>query len=195
MHGPRRSLVAQNYVDVINVGAHQVEVLPKIQGDVSQVRHNLARMVATTLRLALHSDDQTQVARVDQTVLDAMARLFCDELWKALRQGPVRRYETHEDNLVVLRGRLNVNQQIRHNLARPERFPIPQEPLIYIIRSACCSGMLVMRQILASLERRQRMNRNEALGVPQVARLFKFAEPTLSQLLLTAALALTTWAW
>jgi 5-methylcytosine-specific restriction enzyme subunit McrC len=121
VHGPRRSLVAQNYVGVINLGAHQVEILPKIEGDVSQVRHNLARMVATTLRLALHSDNQTQVDRVDQTVLDAMARLFCDELWKAVRQGLIRRYETHEDNLVVLRGRLNVNQQIRYNLARPDR--------------------------------------------------------------------------
>lgn len=34
-----------------------------------------------------------------------------------------------------------------------------------------------------------------ALGVPQVATLFKFAAPSISLLAMTAALALTTWAW
>ncbi len=120
-HGPRHSLVAQNFVGVINLGNHQVEILPKIEGDVSQVRHNLARMVAATLGMTLHSDGQTQVGRVDETILDVMIRLFCEELWKAVRQGMVRRYEVHEENLVVLRGRLNVVQQLRHNSARPDR--------------------------------------------------------------------------
>lgn len=120
-HGPRGSLVAQNFVGVIDLGKHQVEVLPKIEGEVSQVRHNLASMVATTLGLTLHADAQTQVGRVNETVLEVMIRLFCEELWKAVRHGMVRRYEVHEDNLVVLRGRLNVGQQVRHNLARPDR--------------------------------------------------------------------------
>jgi len=120
-HGPKRSLVAQNFVGVINLGKHQVEVLPKIEGSVSQVRHNLASMVAATFGLTLHSGAQTQVGRVDETILDVMIRLFCEELWKALRQGMVRQYEVRSDNLVVLRGRLNVAQQLRHNLARADR--------------------------------------------------------------------------
>lgn len=121
VHGPRRSLQAQNFVGVINLGAHQVEVLPKIEGEASQVRHNLSRMVAATLGLSLHAEAPTQSGRVDRNILDVMVRLFCDRLWKAIRQGIVRRYIVNEDNLVVLRGRLNVGQQLRHNLARPDR--------------------------------------------------------------------------
>ena len=121
LHGPRGSLVAQNFVGVIHLGKHQIEVLPKIEGDVSQVRHNLASMVAATLGLTLLADAQTQVGRVNETVLDVMIRLYCEQLWKAVRQGMVRRYEACEDNLLVLRGRLSIGQQIRHNLARPDR--------------------------------------------------------------------------
>lgn len=120
-HGPKSSLVAQNFVGVINLGKHQVEVLPKIEGSVSQVRHNLASMVAATFGLTLHADAQTSVGRVNETILEVMIRLFCEELWKAIRQGMVRRYVSRDENLVMLRGRLDMPQQLRQNLSRPDR--------------------------------------------------------------------------
>lgn len=116
-----RTLVAQNFVGVVNLGRHQVEVLPKVEGDATKVQRNLARMVAATMGLTHYSFEESQVGRVEETFLDVMIGLFCSELWKALRQGIVRRYEIYEENLVVLRGRLSVSQQIRHNLGRPDR--------------------------------------------------------------------------
>jgi len=120
-HGPRNSLIAQNFVGVIHLGSFQVEVLPKVHADESQLRRNLVEMVAGTLKLKLHGGVAGQMERSSHSVLEALARLYCESLWQALHKGMVKRYETRRDNLVVLRGRLNVAQQLRHNLARPDR--------------------------------------------------------------------------
>lgn len=120
-HGPRLSLVAQNYVGVINLGRDQVEVLPKIEGDISQVRHNLVKMISIVLELELFDDDSSKVEKHSDSILEILIRLFCQKLWQCVRRGMVRRYEVRSENLTMLRGRLSVADQIRHNLARPDR--------------------------------------------------------------------------
>ncbi len=120
-HGPRRSLVAQNFVGVVNLGRDQVEILPKIEGEISQVRHNLAKMISVVLDLELFDDDSTKVDKHCESILEILVRLFCKKLWQCVRRGMVRCYETRSENLTMLRGRLSVTDQIRHNLARPDR--------------------------------------------------------------------------
>lgn len=120
-HGPRQSLVAQNFVGVINLGRDQIEVLPKIEGTVSQVRHNLARMISTVIDLELYDGDASKIEKSSDSILEILIRLFCEKLWHAIRRGMVRRYESRSENLNLLRGRLSVTDQIRQNLARPDR--------------------------------------------------------------------------
>lgn len=120
-HGPRLSLVAQNFVGVISLGRDQIEVLPKIEGEISQVRHNLAKMISVVLDLELYDDDATKVDNYSESILEILIRLFCQKLWQCVRRGMVRRYETRDENLTMLRGRLSVADQIRHNFARPDR--------------------------------------------------------------------------
>lgn len=120
-NGPRLSLVAQNFVGVVNIGHDQVEVLPKIEGDIPQVRHNLAKMIAVVLDLELYDQDSTKVERHNDSILEILIGLFCQKLWQCVRRGMVRRYESRSENLAMLRGRLSVSDQIRHNLARPDR--------------------------------------------------------------------------
>lgn len=120
-HGPRNSLIAQNFVGVIHLGSFQIEVLPKVHDDESRLRRNLVEMVAGTLKLKLHGSVAGQMERSSLSVLESLVRLYCELLWKALRKGIVKRYEIRQENLVVLRGRLNIAQQLRHNLARPDR--------------------------------------------------------------------------
>lgn len=120
-YGARNTLVARNFVGVVHLGAYQVEVLPKIGANDHRVRKSLLQMVASTLNLKLHGGELAQVERANQSILEVLIRLYCDLLWEAVHKGMVRRYESRQDNLVVLRGRLNVAQQLRHNLARPDR--------------------------------------------------------------------------
>ena len=120
-YGPKRDLVAQNFVGIINLGRDQVEILPKIEGDTSQVRHNLARMISTVMNLDLYDSDASKTNKSNDSILEIFIQLFCGKLWQAVRRGMVRRYESRSNNLTVLRGRLSVVDQIRHNLARPDR--------------------------------------------------------------------------
>ena len=120
-HGPRKSLVAQNFVGVINLGRDQIEILPKIECDDSQVRHNLAKMISAVLDLELYDEDATKVNKSSDSILEILIKLFCQKLWLCIHKGMVRRYQSRSENLTMQRGRLSVTEQIRHNLARPDR--------------------------------------------------------------------------
>ena len=120
-HGPRLSLVAQNFVGIVNLGRDQVEILPKIEGDVSQVRHNLAKMISVAMNLELYDADVSKVDKNSDSILEVLIRLFCQKLWQCVRRGMVRQYEIRNANLAMLRGRLSVPEQIRVNFGRPDR--------------------------------------------------------------------------
>lgn len=120
-YGPKQSLVAQKFVGIINLGRDQIEILPKIDCEAPQVRHNLARMISTVMNLELFDSDSSKTNKSNDGILEIFIQLFCGKLWHAVRRGMVRRYESRSDNLTVLRGRLAVVDQIRHNLARPDR--------------------------------------------------------------------------
>lgn len=120
-HGARNTLIAQNFVGVIHLNGWQVEVLPKIEAPQHRIRQNLLQMVACALNLQLHGGELASLDRASHSVLDVLIRLYCDLLWQAIHKGVVRRYQNQQDNLATLRGRLNITQQLRHNLARPDR--------------------------------------------------------------------------
>jgi 5-methylcytosine-specific restriction enzyme subunit McrC len=120
-HGPRSSFVAKNFVGVVCLGRDQIEVLPKIESETTQVRKNLSRMIATALSMDLHAAGTGQMDKTDDSVLEILVRLFCRHMWNMVRRGLVRKYLGRSENLSVLRGRLSVASQIRMNLSRPDR--------------------------------------------------------------------------
>ena len=117
-NGPRGSLVAQNFVGVVCLGRYQVEVLPKVGG---AMRKSLLPMIATTLDLVVDGHPSGHVAESEESILEPIIRMFCSELWTAVRRGIVHQYVKREENLVVMRGKLQVANQLRHNLARMDR--------------------------------------------------------------------------
>ena len=119
-HG-KKSLIAQQYVGVFQLGPHTVEVLPKIDGDDQSVRRNLVAMLAVALDLDLSEGEAARVATQNHGILEILIRLFCDKLFIQVKKGLVRRYEGREDNLSVLRGKLGIAEQVRLNAANPER--------------------------------------------------------------------------
>lgn len=122
-YGPHQSLVAQNFVGVINLGRDQVEVLPKIdglEGNDAQVRQNLAAMIARTYDLTLRDGDASKMNHPSESILEILIRLFCKQLWLEVHKGMLRSYEHRSATLNVLRGRLSVERQIRENSVRPD---------------------------------------------------------------------------
>lgn len=122
----KQTLIAQNFVGVINLGRDQVEVLPKIDGlgedkaGQAQVRQNLAAMIASTFDLTLRDGDASQMNSPSDSILEILIRLFCKQLWIEVHKGMLRSYVHRSETLNVLRGRLSVERQIRENSIRPD---------------------------------------------------------------------------
>lgn len=117
----RNTLIAQQYVGTFQLGAHTVEILPKIEGTDKEVRRNLVAMLAIVHDLDINEGGAAFVAVQNHGILEIMIRIFCDKLCAQLHRGLVRRYESREENLNVLRGRLGITEQVRLNSANPER--------------------------------------------------------------------------
>lgn len=122
----QHTLAAQQYVGTVQVGALTVEVLPKIEGggatpSDTAIRRSLVCMLMATLDLEIGEGDIAQIAVQRHGVLEILIRLFCDKLFAQVHRGLVRRYEAQEQNLSVLRGRVDVSKQLRLNVANPER--------------------------------------------------------------------------
>lgn len=115
------TLAAQQYVGVLQLGPHTIEVLPKVDGEAPNVRRNLVAMLAVALGLDISEGDVARVETQNHSVLEILIRLFCDKLFAQVHKGLVRRYEPREENLPVLRGKLAIAEQMRCNAAHPER--------------------------------------------------------------------------
>lgn len=148
------TISAQQYVGVVQIGALTVEVLPKIDGiNDTATRRNLVAMLAVAADLEIREGEVARVATQNHGILEILIRLFCDKLFAQVHRGLIRRYEGHQENIQVLRGRLGVTQQIRLNAGNPERlfchFDEFQEdnPLNQILKAAARFLLKVSRDL------------------------------------------------
>lgn len=147
------AVAAQQYVGVCQIGDLTVEVLPKIDVEVCHVRKNLVAMIAATVDLAIKDGGMAYVGTQSHCILEILIKLFSEKLFEQLRRGLVRRYETREENLSVLRGRLDVVQQMRVNIGNPERLYCRYQeflediPLNQVFKAAIRLLLKVTRQV------------------------------------------------
>lgn len=125
-HG-RKRLRARGVVGVIAAPGCQLEILPKIEGEgengVTNVtlRARLIHMLAVVHDLPIEVGAMTRLGWQRDTVLEILIRRFCNELTNAVRQGMPHHYLVHEDDLPVLRGRLNVTRQFSTLAVSPQK--------------------------------------------------------------------------
>jgi 5-methylcytosine-specific restriction enzyme subunit McrC len=123
-----RYLSAGQMVGVIAAPGCSLEILPKIdmvEPDPAlgrrTVRQRLVRMLDVALGLDIGSGSASSMATQAESLLDILIRLFADRLLSETRRGLPRAYFEHEDDLPVLRGRLNVQRQFTAHAVRPDR--------------------------------------------------------------------------
>ena len=115
-HG-RKSLRARGIVGVIAAPGCQLEILPKIEGigeanvTDATLRARLIHMLAVAYDLPIEAGALTRIGWQRDTILELLIRLFCARLMDAVRQGMLRRYLEHDDDLPALRGRLDSTRQ------------------------------------------------------------------------------------
>ena len=129
----REALICQNYVGVICLSnGDQIEILPKthkhsfdlIEPDSQTLggnRKNLVKMLQATSYLPYKSASSASLDIERMPLLDVFVRLFLNEVNILIKRGIARLYQTEDENLTYLKGKLLVSQQVRHNLVMKYR--------------------------------------------------------------------------
>ena len=124
-------LRARGMVGVVVAGDVALEILPKIDwADEDQNRTQLVHMIHDALGLRLDLSPGAPIATQDRTLLDAVIAAFVTRLEEAVRGGLARRYQTVNDDLAVLRGRLDVRRQYTALLTSPGRIACTFDELL-----------------------------------------------------------------
>ena len=116
-----RGLKAGQVVGILTTPGMTLEILPKIDGDKGKVRRALIHMLAVTRELPIADGELAALDTQRDDLLELLIRLFADRLLAAVRRGLHRRYCAHEEDLALLRGRLNVKRQFTHLVVRRDR--------------------------------------------------------------------------
>lgn len=125
-------LQARNYVGIIETRRGTVlEILPKVDlvedrgSDDDATRTVFLKMLRTYRGLRTAQFDETGISDLrDFNMLDVFVRKFLDDLVRLTRRGLARQYQSVEDNLQWLRGRIQFPQHIRRNAANRARFHV-----------------------------------------------------------------------
>lgn len=116
------SLRAGQVVGVLSVPGASLEILPKIgDKDCGGVRHALARMLAVAWGLPVADSEPAMLATQRENLLEVLVRLFADRLLVAVRRGLTHRYRLIEDDLPLLRGKLNIPRQLARHAIHADR--------------------------------------------------------------------------
>ncbi len=119
-------ITAQNYAGMIVMkDGTVIEILPKIYSheaeNVDKTKKLLIDMLRT-LKKAPFKNLQTasvDIAKLD--VFDIFIRMFINEVFWVVKRGLKNDYQSIQENEQFFKGRLLVNQNIRHNIAHKEK--------------------------------------------------------------------------
>ncbi|MCA9679861.1 MAG: hypothetical protein KC464_32825 [Myxococcales bacterium] len=121
-----RRITMKRYVGYLEIGDLAIEILPKADRAAStsaQVwRDGLIEMLRIALGLRLESVRTASQQLTRSSLLDLIAAAYAGELEVLQRHGLAKGYRRHESNGVVFRGSLVINEHLRQNLGRADRF-------------------------------------------------------------------------
>lgn len=116
-----RGLKAGQVVGILSIPGRAVEILPKIDSKDGAVRTALIHMLSVARGLRIADGELAALDTQRRDVLELLARLFADRLRAAVRRGLPRRYAEREEDLGMLRGRLDVKRQFTHLAIRSDK--------------------------------------------------------------------------
>ena len=126
----RPSLRAGQVVGVLAVPGASIEILPKINGEGDgAVRRALTHMLSVAWNLRIAENEPALIASQRDTLLEIIIRLFSEHMLVAVRRGLPHRYRLREDDLPLLRGKLNVHRQLVRHAIHSDRLACSYDEL------------------------------------------------------------------
>lgn len=125
--GGRKAVQVTNYVGVMRSPAgFQIEVLPKTglanEGGANEARQLLIEMLCCLNGFRHIKTERARLAAASMPLLEVFMTEFLLAVNQVAKHGLRSDYAIRQDNLHALRGKILVNQQLRHNLTRADRF-------------------------------------------------------------------------
>lgn len=153
----RHHLRARQMVGLLAAPTCSLEILPKIDPDAPDehtptVRARLVSLIDLALGLDIGDGQAAAMTHGADNLLEVFIRLFADRLLAQTRRGLPRQYLPCEDDLPVLRGRLDVNRQFTINAVRPNRLSC-----LFDVLSHDIALMQVMAATVVFLAKRTRV--------------------------------------
>ena len=116
---------ARNYVGVLQTKSGlTIEILPKIadKNDAEKSKKVLIKMLRTLKNFPFKSSNLASLKIQNLPLLEIFISMFLCELEALVKKGIKSDYVALEENLNFLKGKLNINEQIKRNSIHKERF-------------------------------------------------------------------------
>ena len=116
---------ARNYVGVLQTKSGlTIEILPKIadKNDVERSKAVFIKMLRTIKNFPFKSSNLASLKTQNLPLLEIFISMFLCELEALVKKGIKSDYVALEENLNFLKGKLNINEQIKRNSIHKERF-------------------------------------------------------------------------
>lgn len=114
----------QNYVGVINIDNKvQIEILPKI--DISgenKLRNLFLKMLSCLKEFKGKSFKNAQINDSKLPIYEVFIQMYLNEVQELLKRGLKSDYLAIEENLTFFKGKFLINQHLKHNIVRKDRF-------------------------------------------------------------------------
>ena len=114
----------QNYVGVINIDNKvQIEILPKIDiGDDNELRKLFLKMLSSLKEFKGKSFKNAQINDSKLPIYEVFIQMYLNEVQELLKKGLKSDYLTIEGNLTFFKWKFLINQHLKHNIIRKDRF-------------------------------------------------------------------------
>ena len=150
---------ARNYVGVLQTKSGlTIEILPKIadKNDAERSKAVFIKMLRTLKNFPFKSSNLASLKTQNLPLLEIFISMFLCELEALVKKGIKSDYVTLEDNLNFLKGKLNINEQIKRNSIHKERFYVEYNEFLSDIKIN-----RIIKSTLKFLYKKSNFNKNQ----------------------------------
>ncbi len=150
---------ARNYVGVLQTKSGlTIEILPKIadKNDTKRSKAVLIKMLISLNDFPFKSSNLANLKTQNLPLLEIFISMFLCELETLVKKGIKSDYVTLEDNLKFLKGKLNINEQIKRNSVHKERFYVEYSEFLNDIKIN-----QIIKTTLTFLYKKSNLNKNQ----------------------------------
>jgi 5-methylcytosine-specific restriction enzyme subunit McrC len=122
-HRSYRTVQFSQYCGIVSLGTRVLEILPKSDdgSESSESRRLFVRLLRDSMDIPLFRNSSSAQLQDDGSLLEVFIRAFMECVARLARRGLPVQYQDYEDDLVMVRGRIVVDRQLRALWNRVDR--------------------------------------------------------------------------